>query len=132
MKITITANTYSITSDIKVEDIKLLEKYNPNALKLFKEDGEERFRISYNPNVKSCISTFGITFGAKTLNGDAKAAITGTLPNEITAEAAAKEYVAEQLGSAFKDLKELEEKIPEAVATIKENKKTIIDAITIS
>lgn len=129
MKISIISGAYSLTSELKVEDIVLLKKYNPDALSIKDEDGNTKFAIGYSEG-KPSVSSFGITFGSKSFEGG-KASLTKSLPANMSDAATAKDYVAEEFGAVVAYLKQLEESVPEAVKKIKDDKKAIVDSITV-
>ena len=76
MKLTITGDAYALTSAIKVSDIDLLKKYNPDALNVKDKDGKVVFGVSYSEG-KPNVAGFGVTFGGKTRdeNGDRKSVV---------------------------------------------------------
>lgn len=129
MKLTIMTGAYALVSDIKVEDIVLLKKYNPEALKIKDKDGNEQFAIGYNEGHPS-VAPFGVTFGAKNL-ADGKATITKTLPAFDSTEKA-KEYVAEEFGAVVAYLKQLEATVPDEAKKVRDERKALIDGITVS
>ncbi len=130
MKLTIMTGAYALVSDIKVDDIVLLQKSNPDALKIKDKDGNDQFAISYNEG-KPSVAPFGVTFGAKNLT-DGKATITKTLPAKFDSTEKAKEYVAEEFGAVVANLKQLESTVPEAAKKVRDEKKALIDGITVS
>lgn len=131
MKLTITGDAYALTSTIKVVDIDLLKKYNPDALTVKdKESKQPVFGVSYSegrPNVAS----FGATFGGKTRDENGYATITGAIPAEFNSEDAAKNFVAEKFGSVVDYLEQLEKSIPDEAGKIKEERKQLLNSITI-
>jgi len=131
MKLTIIAGAYALTSDVKVEDIQLLTKYKPDALKIKDEDGNDKFSVGYTQG-KPAVSSFGITFGGKNFQ-DGKATITKNLPDAVSDNVEkAKEFVAEQFGAIIAYLKQLEETIPAAAKAIRDDKKALVDSITLA
>lgn len=131
MKITINADAYAITSDLKVADIELLKKYDPDALKVKDEDGNEKFAVSYQEG-KACIAPFGVTFGGVSRDGEGKATITGAIPSEAKTTDAAKNYIAEKIGGVIAYLRDLEESVPAAAEAVRANRQSIIDAIDVA
>lgn len=131
MKITITADAYALTSDLAVKDIELLKKYNPDALKIKDEEGNEKFAVSYSEG-KPSIAAFGVTFGGKTRDEAGKATITGTIPSDVRTAESAKEFVAEKFGAVVVYLKQLEASVPEAAKKIADERKALVDSITVA
>lgn len=131
MKLTITGDAYALTSSIKVKDIQLLKKHNPAALKITDEDKNEKFAVDYSEG-KSKVSTFGITFGGATRDGNGYATVTGTLPQGLNTAEAAKDYLADQFGGVVAYLTQLEESIPTAVETVSTARKKFVDGIVVA
>lgn len=131
MKLTITADAYALTSDIKVSDIQLLSKYNQNALKIMDEDKNVKFAVSYSEG-KPNVADFGITFGGKTRDENGYATITGTLPAGLTTAEAAKNYLADKFGAVVAYLGQLEKSVPDAVKTVADTRKKFVDSITVA
>lgn len=131
MKLTITADAYSLTSEISVADIELLSKYNPDALRIKDKDGNEKFAISYVEG-KPCTSDFGITFGGRTRDEAGKATVTDIIPSSIKDAAAAKNFVAEKFGSTVAYLKQLETSVPREAKKIADERKALVESITLA
>ncbi len=130
MKLTVMTGAYSLTSDIKVEDILLLKKYNPDALVIKDDEDNVKFAVSYSEG-NPCVASFGVTFGSKSFT-DGKASITETLPTSLSDVDNAKEYVAEKFGAVIAYLRALELTVPEDASAIREQKKALIDSITVA
>lgn len=131
MKLTITGDAYALTSDVKVKDIQLLKKHNPSALKIVDEEKNEKFAIDFSEG-KSNVSAFGITFGGVTRDANGFVTVTGTLPQGLNTLDAAKEYLADQFGAVVVYLKQLEASIPNAVKKVSDERKALVDGITIA
>ena len=106
MRLTITGDAYALTSAIKVADIELLGKYNPDALT--------------------------VTSGGKTRDENGYATITGTIPTGFASAEAAKEFVAEKFGGVVAYLEQLEKSVPEAAKAVTEKRKKLVDSITVA
>ena len=76
-KITLNATTFDLISTLSLDDIKLLEKQNPDALAIKDKDGDVQFIVKTGGTMGS-ISQYGIVFANKTRDG--KAVLTYTLP----------------------------------------------------
>ena len=109
-KIVIAGEAVVVTSAIKLEDLRKVAKYRPDALVLKGgEDGKEPiFRIGVCSGTGK-INKYGAEFGAET-HDDAKLAtitlVTDALEGDI------REAVAEAIGASILNLNKLEETIP--------------------
>lgn len=130
MKVTITGNACVLTSTIKVEDIKLVKKYKPEALQVKDDKGNEVFRIAYTEG-KGSIAPFGITFGNKSLDGNGFAQVSGIFEGGVNEENV-KEVAADTIAPIQDYLTKLEETIPAAVEAITASRKAIMDDIVVS
>lgn len=128
-RITIAGDAVVVTSTLKYEDIRTIEKYRPEALTLKGgEDGKEPiFRISAANGVGS-INKYGASFGASAHNEGGFATITMVVEG---VEGDIREYVADQLGAAVRELNKLEETLPATLAEIKAEKEAIMADITV-
>ena len=115
---------YAITSTLKKEDIELLKKYNPSALRETDENGNDVFAISYCEN-RPCIGVKSVTFGG--VNGEGYLTITGPIPEEKMAKAG--EYIADLIGGVVPKIEQFERTVPEAAAAVKATRETIIGNI---
>ena len=132
MKLTITGDAYALTSAIKVADIELLGKYNPDALTVKDKDEKKVvFGVSYSEG-KPSVASFGVTFGGKTRDENGYATITGTIPTGFASAEAAKEFVAEKFGGVVAYLEQLEKSVPEAAKAVTETRKKLVDSITVA
>lgn len=130
MKITLHRDVakYVLTSTIKKEDLELVKKYRPDALKIKDSDGNDIFGMSFVAG-KPCISKNGVTFGA--VNADGFAIVTGDIPEKLPEGTPnAGEYVADVVGAALAHVNALEASLPEVVATIKTERAALIGGIT--
>lgn len=130
-KITIAGDAVVVTSTMKLEDIKTIEKYRPKALILMGgEDGKEQiFRIGTTDKVGS-MNTIGASFGSKTYDDQELACITMCVGSDITGNV--KEWVADRLGSAIINLNKLEESLPAVLDEIAAEKAKVMDNITVA
>ena len=131
MKICITGVAYTLTSDISINDIELLKRYNPDALKIIDENGNHKFAIDYcegNPST----TPFCIVFGGFTRDEAKKATATGALPSGMSSDEQAKEYVAEIFGKIIANLKSMEVSVPVEAKRISDERQALIDSIDIA
>ena len=130
-KIVIAGDAVVVTSTLKMEDIKTIEKYRPNDLVLKGgEDGKEPiFRLGVTTGAGS-INSVGASFGREASDGSGLACITmvknGVPTNEV------KEWAADTLGSAIINLNALEAKLPEVLDAIAAEKATVMANITVA
>lgn len=129
-KITVAGSACVITSAIKLEDIKLLAKYRPDALNLYEEkDGKKILDFSICATEKAGhISEFGISFNAEANDGSGCAQITGSVP---TGDGTVSERVAEAVGPAVLKLNKLEEALPIVIAELKAERQLMIDSVEV-
>ena len=122
-KIKILGNSIKITTDLKVDEIKKLQKFAPDALVLVKElpdnTTEEYFRVAYKEG-KDSISKYGITFPASTNAG--RATITGLIPSDIADK---KAFVNEHFGIIIRNLMEVEKQARKALTTVAKDAEAI-------
>ncbi len=113
-RIRIAGNALIITSKVKFDTIKKLEKYNNDALVLCEQDNDEIkevFRISTGNS--SSISKYGVTFMEADKNGYAVATI--LFPENVKDK---KEYVKDNFGTALFMLEDLEATVETACAEL--------------
>ncbi|MCL2798134.1 MAG: hypothetical protein FWD58_08805 [Firmicutes bacterium] len=131
MKISIIGDSYIITSTLTVQDIGLVAKNKPDALKVFDKEGEQKFAVSFNEG-KSSVAPFGITFGGKTRCANGFATLTGFIPKGVEGAKAAKDFVADKLGAAGAAyLAQIEAQVPEAVKAVKDARSALLGNITV-
>lgn len=128
-KITIAGDAVVVTSALKLEDIKTVEKYRPQALVLMEEE-EPIFAICTTKGAGS-INENGASFGRETHDANKFASITmidiaGKSSEEI------KEKVADELGSAIINLNKLEAALPAVLEEIAADKALVMSNITIA
>lgn len=103
-RIKIAGNAIVLTSKLKLDTIKKLEKYIPNALVLVStEDNEEReiFRVATGKT--GSISKYGVSFA--TADKDGFATITTNIPEDVTDK---KVYVKDNFATILLMLKDIE------------------------
>lgn len=111
-RVRIVGNAVIITSKIKFEDIKKLEKYNPDALALCTKDDNgdvvEVFRVATGK--VGNINKYGATFATADKNGFAT--VTTLIPEKIKDK---REFVKDNFGPILFILKKFEEHVTETV-----------------
>ena len=129
-KVKVVGNAIVVTSELKLEDLKLVQKYRPEALILYggKEGDEPIFRISTEGNAG--INEFGATFVDESRDGQKLATITASFAYDGEAEKL-KELIAEELGGALMNIGKLERKLPAIIREINEQKESVVSQIEI-
>lgn len=129
MKITLHQDVkkYVLTSALKKEDLDLVKKYAPDALKIKDQDGNDIFGMSYCED-RSSVSKIGVTFGG--VNKEGCVIVVGDLPATLPAGVKPGEYVADVVGAAIANITALEEKLPGVVKNIREQRAALIGTIT--
>ena len=131
-KITIAGDAVVVTSAMKLEDLKTIAKYRPDALYLKGgEDNKEKvFVISTNGRGAGEINKYGATFTSETHDDEKLATITMGIGDACSADV--KEYVAELIGSAIINLNKLEATLPDVLADIAAEKDAVMSNITVA
>lgn len=120
-------NEYLIVSALKQEEIELVKKYRPSALKKQDADGNDIFAVSFNSG-HPCVSANGVTFGSASVDGG-YAMVHGVLPANLPEGTTYGEFIADKVGPALAGLKEFEESVPAVVAEITAERSAIIGSI---
>jgi len=128
-KVKINGEAVVITSAATLENLKLVAKYRPEALKLM--GGKDNSELLYSVGVvegSGGMNGNGALFGRASHQGGL-AEITMLMPG-IDGDKM-KEAVADKLGGALMKLNALEAKLPAVIAEIAEEKAQIMEAITV-
>lgn len=128
-KIVIAGDAVVVKSDLKLEDIKTIAKYQPKALTLMGgEEGKEPIFAVCATTGAGDITVNGASFGRA--DADGKAIVTMVMQNVPTEKA--KEWVADTLGAAIINLNALEAKLPDALADIAAQRATVMENISVA
>ena len=125
MKIKISGDAFVLTSTIKEEEMALLKKNKPDALKIKDEDGNDVFCVGYNTGRPS-ISAFGITFGGTTRDENKNLTLTCPIP---AGTVSAKEYVADIVNGVKANVEKIEKKVATDYTKVSEARKKLLDEI---
>lgn len=127
-KVIVAGNAVVINSSVKLDDLKMVAKYRPEALTLMggEKGTDPVFSIFVAPG-KGSISNIGAVFSEETRD-DAKLA---TMTMVVDPDGDIKEFVADEIGQALINLSKLEEKLPEVVEEIKAERAAVLDSIEI-
>lgn len=126
-KIKIAGNVAVIESEYDLKTLKTVEKYRPNALKLFEEESKTPYFV-VGTSDKGSMNQFGIMFGDETKTEDKVACVTVDLPSGT---GDIKDIVAEAFGCAIRNLNAVEAVIDEALDSIEADKQAVVDAISV-
>lgn len=129
-KITIAGDAVVVTSALKLEDIKTINKYRPQALVL-EEDDEPIFAIGITKGAGS-INEVGASFGRESHDDDKFATITLIFDSKGKDKDGLVEAVSDELGSAITNLIKLEAKLPAVLEEIAAEKAMIMSNITVA
>lgn len=119
------------TSDIKLDDVKFLAKYDPEALKLYKGEGKDRELdfVAAIGGEAGKVNAYGVEFAKNTNDPDGRAQVTlmqtfgGKSGEELKGE------IADAYGVAIKKLSALEATIPAALERVKADRAAVIAQI---
>jgi len=114
-----------LVSTLKLEAIRLLERYRPNALVL-REDDDVVFRVQ-SGNTGS-VSQHGVCFATTTRNEAALAELTLSIPADVTD---AKEFAMDKIGPALLQLNHVEAQAAAELAALNEDLTQVRDTITV-
>ena len=121
-----------VTSELTLDEIKLIAKYRPKALELKGgEDGKEVvFVIGISSNPKGSINSVGAEFGGETHDGNKRATITFDLPSRA-ADEDVKDIIIDRIGTAILDINKLEAQLGNVIEEINKERADIISNISI-
>lgn len=124
-KVIVNGTAAVLTSDVKLEDWKRVQKLDPEALTLVDEETDEvLFKVSVGQGPGS-VNEYGVMFGNVT-NPEGKATVTVLIDSEAENR---EELVRETVGSAILDLNQLEKEMPEILKEIEAKEKEISEHI---
>lgn len=133
-QVTVVGDAMVIKAEFTTKELKLVERHNPKALCLYELDGNSKsvnFRVGTSRGNEVCsIGKYGVTFPANVRDEDEKATITLILPPE-NIEGDIREYIADQFGSALRDLSSVEALVESAVKCLKADVKELLESITL-
>lgn len=121
-------NAVVVTSSLKLDDLKTVKEYRPEALTLYGgEDGKEAlFTISTEGSAG--INKYGATFKDESRDGEGLATITIALTYDGED---LKGYLADKFGGALMNIAKLEEQLPAVIEEIAAAKQAVMDQITV-
>lgn len=128
-KILVSGDAVVVKSELKLEDIRLVKKYRPHALKLLGgEDNKETvFKVDVSERGAGGINTYGATFVKATDDEEKLAVITILVPEGERA----KDYAQEHIGVGVLHLNKIEEALSEVVDEIRDEQQAVADSIEV-
>lgn len=129
-KIVIAGDAIVVTSALTLEDIRTIEKYRPKELTLKGgEDGKEPIFAIGTTTGAGNINGVGASFGRES-HDDQKLATITMCTNGVTGDV--REWVADHIGTAIIYLNKLEEKLPDVLEEIADEKAEVLSNITVA
>jgi len=119
-----------IESAHTVDEIKQLERFRPNALKLTEDVNgkkEETFCVGVTSKGTGSVGQYGVSF-APTPSASGKAIVTLMIPEGVTD---AKKWAADTVSVAIIKLNKVEKQFASALTEVKDEQKAVNDAITV-
>ena len=127
-RIAVMGNAIVVTSGVKLDELKTIQKYRPCALTLYGgEDGKEPMFV-IKCGCASSFNKYGATFAEET-RGENGGYATMTIVDEISGDPA--EFVAEKYGTAIRNLNALEEKLAGVLDEIVAERQNVKESITV-
>jgi len=117
-----------ITSAVTMEELKKLQKYQPESLKLVErqEDGTKKEKFAISTGETLSVNKYGIQFNSVTTNG--KASVTVPIPAYTEDKVA---WVKENLGVAILNLNVMEDQIENALLNLAEHFQAVEENIEV-
>lgn len=125
-KIIIAGGAWILQSNFTLEELKLIERFRPNALTLKDEQGNPTFKVSTGRHPD--VSKFGATFNGVSADGTGMACITSGIPDGTED---VRQYVSDIVGTAIINLNKIEEHIPQVLEEIAAEQEAIRSSITV-
>lgn len=131
-KIKVVGDAIVITSALKLEAIKRMEKYNPGSLEVKGgENGKEVvFKVGTTTG-QGGVSKYGISFASATHDEEALACITMAVPAGLKTMEAIKEYIADDFAAALGYLATIEASAPAELEAIAASRQAVMDSVEV-
>lgn len=126
-KINVCGDAIIFTSALKLSELRIIERFRPDALCILNEDKEPVFAVCTTEGCGS-VNEFGMSFGSESHDENKLATIT-ICGRDITGDV--KEYIADNFGGAIAKLNELEAKLPDVLREIQSAKQRVMDSVTV-
>lgn len=130
-KVTIAGDAVIITSSMKLEDLRTIAKYRPDALTLKGGDSgnEPMFALSVANGGHGSINQYGASFTTESHDGEKLATITLL---DVVGGDDIRDAVAERIGTSIINLNKLEKTLPDVLREIADEKSEILNNIRIA
>jgi len=124
----IIAGSSAVLKSIKLDTLKKLEKYAPEAL--CKRDDKERltFKVGVASEGTGTIAEKGVFFAPITHAAEGRATVTLAIPASVKD---AKEWAAETLAHVYNELTAMETAMSTASSKVDEDKKAMLEKISV-
>ena len=130
-KIHVAGRAVVITSAFKLEELKLIQKYRPNALNLMGgENGKEVIFTVAVDKEDGSINEYGAVFNSESYDAAKLATLTMMMSNDVAADKL-NDYIADAVGGAIINLNKLEATLGAVLTEIAAEKQAVIDSISI-
>jgi predicted butyrate kinase (DUF1464 family) len=129
-KITIAGDAVITTSSLSLEELKLVAKLRPQALRLM--GGENNKEVVFAIGVakgNGSINQYGASFAGET-HDDAKLATITMIAEGVTGDV--KEWAADRIGAAIININKIEANLPDVLAEIRTEKAAVLSNITVA
>ena len=126
--IIITGSAIVLKSDLTLDTIKKLKKYDPSALKIQDEKERLLFKVDVAADGNGSVCEKAIFFAPVTHDAEKKATVTMSIPDSVTNAA---EYAADLLGSSFTALEGLEDTMGAAAVEVDAKKAAMLEKIIV-
>ena len=127
-KIKLNATTMDLISVVKFDDIKVLERTNPEALTIRDHDGNCVFKVMTGK--ESAVAKNALMFAHRNLDGYAVITLNFTVPNAAADHEALYSNLYDSIGAAKNKLDDIEGQIIAAIAEERVNKAAFIAELT--
>ena len=126
MKIEAKGHSLIITTDLTVDQLAIVNRIKPEALKVTDENGDVVFSLGLTSS-SGTVCKGGVRFSDTTFNTDGKATITAEI--RATSADEVRDFVAHEYAGAIRYIKEFETSIPALAAQLKAEEDALKDSI---
>lgn len=127
-KIIITGSAIVLKSDLKLDTLKKLEKYQPSSMEMRDEKDRLIFKAAIAGEGEGSISEKAVYFAPVTHDAEGLATVTLSIPASVHD---AKEYAADLLGRVYLNLADLERVMASASTSVDTAKAQMLERITV-
>lgn len=131
-KIQVAGNAVVFSSSMKLKDLEMIAKYDPQALMLKNDDEEIVFMCNVLPGVVGDVANEYVVFGMESMDDSKVATVTKMLGGTFETQEKLKELLADKMGAALNAMNKLEEALPAALEKVKADREAVMGAIEIA